>query len=427
MRITSLSARDLRFPLPSGAGSDSRHVDPMYSFACCVLGTDEGVAGTGYALTLGRGNELVTQAVTCFEPLVVGLDVEETAGALGRHLSLWSNESQLRWLGPQKGVIHLGLAAVIGAIVDLWAKAERKPLWRLLLDLSPERLVELVDFSTIDDYLDREEALHLLRERRLPDGEIERLAGRGYPAYDTSVGWFGYSVDELARRAAASLERGFSALKLKVGAADHAEDVRRIEAVRQTVGGDVKLMLDANQRWGVAAAIEAGRAFAPYDPFWFEEPVHPDDVLGYRDVAKALAPMRIAGGEHVPNQVLFKNLIRAGALQIVQPDAVRLAGLPEYLAVALMATKAGLPALPHVGDMAQLHQHLIVFTRCALGMPELPLEMIPHIAEHFEEPCVLRDGSYVLPDRPGASTTFRLESIKRHSFRSAVATSGAVG
>jgi L-fuconate dehydratase len=320
-------------------------------------------------------------------------------------------------VGPQKGVVHLALAAVMGALVDLWARAERKPLWRLLLELAPEQVADLVDFSTIDDYLDRQAALALLRERRLPDAEIERLARDGYPAYDTSVGWFGYSRDDLVGNAVASIERGYTALKLKVGSRDPAQDASRLAAVRAAVGDDVMIMLDANQAFGVAAAIEAGRTYAAYDPFWFEEPVHPDDVAGYAAVSRALAPMRIAGGEHVSNQVLFKNFIAAGALQVVQPDAVRLAGLGEYVAVALMAAKAGLPALPHVGDMAQLHQHLIVFTRCALGMPELPLEMIPHVAERFAEPCTLRGGRYVLPERPGAGTAFRPESLERYRAR----------
>jgi L-fuconate dehydratase len=417
VRIAKLRTLDMRFPLSGGAGSDSVHVDPVYSFATCVLETDEGVAGTGFAFTVGRGNDLVCDAIRYYEPLVVGLELEEVVARLGYYFNRWANESQLRWLGPQKGVVHLALAALQGAIVDLWAKAEQKPLWRLLLDLAPEQVVELVDFSTISDYLGRDEALDILRSRRLGQAEIDRLNTAGYPAYDTSVGWLGYSRDELVNNALLSVESGYSALKLKVGKSDLREDALRVEAVRNAVG-EVKLMIDANQCWDVPQAIEAGHVLADYDPYWLEEPVHPDDILGYRAVADALAPMRIAGGEHCSNQVLFKNFIRAGALHIVQPDAVRLAGLPEYLAVSLMAAKAGLVALPHVGDMAQLHQHLIVFTRCALGMPELPLEMIPHIAPHFAEPCQLKNGAYVLPNSPGASTTFTDEAIARHCIPS---------
>lgn len=422
MAIERLETHDLRFPLPGGAGSDSRHVDPVYSFATCILTDADGRSGTdpvsehgtGFAFTIGRGNDLVCRAIECLEPLVLGADVREIVRDFGTYWSRWANESQLRWLGPHKGVIHLALAAVVGAVVDLWAKIEQKPLWRLLLDLTPDELVAMVDFSAIDDYLTPDEARELLATRRLADDEIEAQIRRGYPAYDTSVGWLGYGRDELLANCRASVDAGYRAVKLKVGGPDLAEDVARVAAVREALGDEILIMVDANQRWGVGDAIAAGRAFAPLAPFWFEEPVHPDDILGYARVAEALAPMRIAGGEHLANQVLFKNLIRAGGVGIVQPDAVRLGGLPEYLAVALMAAKAELPALPHVGDMGQLHQHLILFTRCALGMPELPLEMIPHIAEHFAEPVRVEDGRYVLPRTPGAGTSFTAESLSRY-------------
>jgi L-fuconate dehydratase len=400
-RIVALDALDLRFPLSGGAGSDAMHADPVYSFATCVLRTSDGTAGTGIALTLGRGNELVCEAIRCYERHVVGVALDTLVDDLGPRCCAWANDSQLRWLGPHKGVVHLALAAVVGAVVDLWAKAEAKPLWRLLLDLSPEKLVSLVDFSTIDDLVTPAEALDMLRERRISEAA---LIARGYPGYDTSVGWLGYTRDELVDNTRAAVACGFRAVKLKVGGDD---DVARVAAVREAVGPDVKIMLDANQRWGVRDAIAAGRALTRFDPFWLEEPVHPDDVAGYADVARALRPLRIAGGEHAPNQVVFKNLIRAGAIQVVQADAVRLAGLPEFLAVAFMAAKAGLPVAPHAGDMGQLHQHLVVFLRCALGMDELPLEMIPHVRHAFAEPCELRDGRYVLPVTPGASTTMR--------------------
>lgn len=420
MSVERFEAHDLRFPLPGGAGSDARHIDPVYSFATCVLTDADGRTGTGYTLTLGRGNELVTAAIDSFAPLVVGTDVSEVVRDFGAHWSRWANESQLRWLGPHKGVIHLALAAVVGAVVDLWAHGRERPLWRALLELSADELVAMVDFAGIDDYLTPDEARELLRDRRLSDADIQAQAARGYPAYDTSVGWLGYDVDELLANCRSSLQAGYRAVKLKVGSPELAQDVARVAAVRDAVGEDVLLMVDANQRWGVADAIAAGRALAPFDPFWFEEPVHPDDILGYRDVAAALAPMRIAGGEHLSNQVLFKNAIRCGAIQVVQADAVRLGGLPEYLAVALMAAKADLPVLPHVGDMGQLHQHLIMFTRCALGMPELPLEMIPHVTQHFAEPVVLADGHYQLPTTPGASTSFDAGSARRHRHGDAI-------
>lgn len=409
-KVEGLEALDLRFELHGVAGTDARHRDPVYSFATCVLRAG-GLEGTGFALTLGRGNELVTRAIRCYEPMVLGRDLDDIVGGLGSWWSAAANESQLRWVGPHKGVTHLALAAVTGALVDLWAKAEGKPLWRLLLDLTPEQVVSLIDFSTVRDLLTEDDALALLRDRRLPQGEVDDLLRRGYPAYDTSVGWLGYSAAELVERADESRAGGYRAMKLKVGSDRIADDVARVAAVRSHVGDGMLLMVDANQRWGVAEAVEAGRALAPFDPFWFEEPVHPDDVVGYRSVRHALAPMRIAGGEHLANQVQFKIFIQLGALDVVQADVVRLGGLPEYLAVALMAAKAGLPVLPHVGDMGQVHQHLITFTRCALGMPELPLEMIPHVARHFAEPCEVHRGRYVLPQRPGASSTFTREAV----------------
>jgi len=422
VKITQMTALDVRFPMPPGAGSDSLHVDPLYSFATCKLRTDDGLEGTGITFTLGRGNEVVTAAIRAFWPFVRGHDVAELAADLGARWRAWANESQLRWLGPHKGAIHLGLAAVTGAIVDLWARSEGKPLWRLLLDLSPEQLVALADFSTISDVIDEAGALELLRERRLPEAEIAAQLERGYPGYDTSVGWLGYSRDQLVTNALSSVGRGFRAVKLKVGSPDIATDADRVAAVREAVGPEILVMVDANQCWSVPRAIEAGRALASSDVFWFEEPVHPDDVLGYRDVATALAPMRIAGGEHVPNQVVFKNFIRAGAIQVAQPDVVRLGGLPEFLGVALMAAEAGIPVLPHAGETSQIHQHLILFTRCVLGLPELPLETIPHLAEHFVDPVQIVKGRYRPPTVPGIGAALQPDSLARHAATTEVLT-----
>jgi L-fuconate dehydratase len=326
-------------------------------------------------------------------------------GSLGLVWHELANESQLRWVGPHKGVTHLALASVMGAIVDAWARVQAQPLWRLLLSLSVEEVVSLVDFAGIEDAVSRQRALQLLQDRRLPDSAIDELARTGYPAYDTSVGWLGYSLDELVTNVAEATRKGFRAVKLKIGSDD---DVQRVAAVREVIGQDVDLMVDANQTYEVADAIAAGRRLAEFDPYWFEEPVHPDDLLGYRAVRDALAPMRIAGGEHLANQVLFKNAIALGAMDVVQADAVRLAGLPEFLGVALLAAEAGLPVAPHVGDMGQLHQHLVPFLRVGLGMPLLPLEHIPHVADHFAEPCVIEDGHYRLPETVGASTTLLL-------------------
>lgn len=413
MRVTGLKVQDLRFPMPGGV-ADAVHTDPQFSMAAVTVETDGDVTGAGFATTLGRGNELVAAAVRSLEPHIVGTDVDQAVATLGATTARWSNESQLRWVGPHKGVIHLALAAITVGLVDLWAKKEGRPLWRLLLSLEPEQVVDLVDFRPIADYLSREEALDILRSRRLPDTAIDDLARHGYPAYNTSVGWLGHDLEAMVALVREAAADGYGAVKLKVGSPDLAADVSRVFTVRSAVGDDIDIMIDANQYWGVEDAITAGRALSEADIFWFEEPIHPDDVMGYRAVSDALAPMRIAGGEHCANPVLFKNFIAAGALQVVQPDVVRLAGVSEYLAVALMAAKAGLPAVPHVGDVGQVHQHLISFTTVAMGLPRWRLEMIPHLAEHFAEPCTIERGHYRLPETPGASTTLT-EAARRHT------------
>lgn len=404
---------DLRFPLPQGAGSDALHTDPVYSLATCVLHADDGSLGTGFTLTLGEGNDLVCEAIRHYEEVLRGVDVAELMSDLGVRWHGLANEGQFRWLGPQKGVVHLALAAVIGAVVDLWAQQKGAPLWRALLEAPPEEIAALIDFSTIRDYLSRDEAIELLRHRGLGSVECAAQLERGYPAYDTSVGWLGYDIQGLVEHVLAARARGFDAVKIKVGSPEMGTDLRRLAAVREALGTEPMVMMDANQCWGPAEAIEAGRAFAQFDPFWFEEPVHPDDLTGYLTVRKALVPMRVAGGEHVPNQVVFKSFLERAALDVAQPDVVRLGGLPEYLAVALMAAKAGVTVLPHAGDMGQIHQHLIYFSRCRLGMAEFPLEMIPHLAEHFAEPCVLVNGRYRTPQAPGSSTRLRPEAVRR--------------
>ncbi len=413
MKIETLSAVDLRFPLPSGAGSDAVHTNPIYSLATCVARGGNGLVGTGFTLTLGAGNDLVCAAIEHYAARIRGVEVSKIMDDLGRWWHLLANDSQFRWLGPQKGVVHLAQAAVIGAVVDLWAQERGQPLWRLLLDLSPEALVQMVDFSTIDDYLSREEAIELLEHHGLESAQCDQQRATGYPGYDTSVGWLGYDLANLQKNVVAALDQGFRAVKIKVGSPDLATDRARLAAVREVVSDGTLVMIDANQRWGARDAIDAGRALAEFAPFWFEEPVHPDDLNAYVAVRSALAPMKIAGGEHIPNQVVFKNFLQSGALDIAQPDVVRLGGLPEYLAVALMAAKAGVTVLPHVGDMGQIHQHLIYFSRCRLGMRELPLEMIPHLAEYFAEPCVLRNGHYIAPEAPGSSTRLLPDAIRR--------------
>lgn len=410
--ISKVEAVDLRFPLPPGAGSDALHNNPVYSLATCILQADDGTIGTGFTLTLGSGNELVCEAIRHYKQAVIGTKPAELVSELGERWHHWANDGQFRWLGPQKGVVHLALAALVAAVVDLWAREMGVPLWQRLLEMPAEQVAALVDFSTIGSYMSREEAIDLLRERALSPSQVREQLARGYPAYDTSVGWLGYDLEQLVQNALAARRAGFGAIKLKVGSHELGTDARRIAAVREAVGDEALLMLDANQRWGPADAIAAGRTFAAANPFWFEEPVHPDDIGGYLTVRHALAPLRVAGGEHIPNQVVFKNFLEQGALDIAQPDVVRLGGLPEYVAVALMAAKAGVAVLPHAGDMGQVHQHLIYLSRCRLGMPELPLEMIPHLAKHFSAPCRVEGGWYRPPMEPGSSTAIPTETIR---------------
>jgi L-fuconate dehydratase len=403
-RIIAVEARDQRYDLPPGAGSDSLHVDPRYSYAVTLVQLEDGEYGTGLAFTLGRGNEVVVQAIEAYAPLVVGQDLGAIMGDLARFWRRLADESQLRWLGPQKGAIHLALASVTSALVDAWARRRQQPLWQLLLEMTPEALIEWVDLTYLEDYLTREEALDLLRRHAGAPWPEHDLVARGYPAYNTAVGWLGYDREALVRNCREQLAAGFGALKIKVGSETLAEDVERVGAVREAVGPSVRLMLDANQKWSVAEAIAAGRALRPFEPFWLEEPTHPDDILGFRDIAHGIAPLKVAGGEHVANAVQFKNLIRAGALQFVQADIVRLGGLPEFLAVMLMSKKAGLPVVPHAGDMSQIHQHLVVWQSIRLGVEPFHLEYIPHLREQFVAPIRVEGGRYHLPRAPGSST-----------------------
>lgn len=409
-RIRRVEAWDLRFPLPGGAGSDARHTDPVYSLAVCRLVTDAGDGGTGITLTLGAGNDLVARAIAAYARSLIGLDVEATVGRLGRWWSELADEPQLRWLGPHKGVTHLALASVCGAVVDAWARHRGAPLWRLLLDASADELLAMVDLRALGPDLDEATARRLLRGAAPQD--VAAFERDGYRGYDTSIGWLGYPKEVLVENALAAVAAGVDAVKVKIGSERLGDDVARVAAVRDAIGPDRLLMVDANQCFDVGGATEAGRALDGLGVFWFEEPVHPDDLFGYRAVADAL-PMRVAGGEHLPNQVAFASFLRAGALGVAQPDVVRLGGLPEFLAVALLCARHGVPVAPHAGDMGQIHQHLAPFVAARLGGERIPLECIPHLRPWFTEPARVVDGAYRLPDAPGASTTLTDEAFAR--------------
>jgi L-fuconate dehydratase len=402
--ITGVTTRDARFTLREGEGVDAIHRDPQYSYAVTRLHTDGALAGAGLAFTLGGGNELVCQAIDALGQSLVGRDVEELMAEFGSVQRRVADHPQYRWLGPHKGVVHLALASLTNACFDLWAKARGVPLWKLLLDLTPEQLVALLDLSYLEEVLSAEDALEILRDHQDSRPERAGVIRSGYPGYDTSIGWFEYSDEQIRENARRAVEAGFTAMKLKVGSAEAARDVRRANLVREAVGPGVRLMLDANQQWTLPAALRICRELAPMSPFWIEEPTHPDDVLAHQALARAIAPVSIALGEHVPHRVLFKNFMQAGAAAYIQVDAARVAGVSEFITVSLLARKFGLKVVPHVGDMGQIHQHLVLFNHVALGLDKVFLEYIPHLKERFVHPAVVRGGVYQTPQEPGSST-----------------------
>jgi len=413
--IQALRTQDARFALGGGAGSDAVHSTSEYAFAVTLLESDCGLTGTGLVLTLGEGNRLTCEAIELLGQGLIGRDIGELMsdfGALSRSIA---DHPQLRWLGPHKGVVHLALASLTNACFDLWAKARQVPLWRLLLDLTPEQVVGLLDLSYLEDILTREEALHLVEEQSPSRSGRESILKTGYRGYDTSVGWFRYDDRRVAELARDALDRGFTAFKLKVGSKDGERDIRRAAMLRDLVGPDALLMVDVNQQWTLPQAIEMCQKLKPVDPYWVEEPTHPDDILGHRALAGAIAPLRIAAGEHIPNRVMFKNFMTAGALHFVQVDCTRVAGVSEFLTVSLMAKKLGLPVVPHVGDMGQIHQHLVLFNHIAMGHEALFLEYIPHVREHFMHPADVTGGVYQTPQEPGCSCDLREQTAAHRS------------
>jgi L-fuconate dehydratase len=406
-RIISLETRDVRFPLHKGAGSDAVHSGSEYAFATTLLASDSDLYGTGIVLTLGQGNQLVCEAIGLLGKSLVGQGIEELMADFGAVTQRLAQHPQLRWLGPQKGVIHLALASLTNACFDLWAKARGVPLWRLLLDLSPRELVNLLDLSYLEDVLTREEAVAIFHSHLSGRGEREQILRRGYPGYDTSVGWLQYEDSQIKMLAREAMDRGFRAFKLKVGSHDEQRDLRRASMLRELAGPDALIMLDANQQWTLPAAIKMCQALRIMLPHFIEEPTHPDDIHAHRTLAEAIAPIPIALGEHVPNRVVFKNFMQAGAVHFVQADCTRLAGISEFLTVSLLARKFGLPVVPHVGDMGQIHQHLVLFNHIAMGHEALFLECIPHLQQYFVAPARIENGVYVTPQTPGSSSDLK--------------------
>ncbi|MCX4641131.1 MULTISPECIES: L-fuconate dehydratase [unclassified Streptomyces] len=422
-RIIAVDTFDIRFPTSRELdGSDAMNPDPDYSAAYVVLRTDaaDGVEGHGFTFTIGRGNDVQVAAIDALRHHVVGRGVDELCadpGTLNRDLI---GDSQLRWLGPEKGVMHMAIGAVVNAVWDLAAKRARKPLWQFLADAPPEWLVSQIDFRYIADALTPDDALALLTSGR--EGAAEResaLRERGFPGYTTSPGWLGYSDEKLGRLARQAVADGFRQIKLKVGA-DLADDIRRCRTARSVIGPDIRMAIDANQRWNVGEAIEWTKALAEFDPYWVEEPTSPDDVLGHAAIRRAVAPVKVATGEHVQNRIIFKQLLQAGAIDILQIDAARVGGVNENLAILLLAAKFGVPVCPHAGGvgLCELVQHLSMFDYVAVAgtTQDRVIEYVDHLHGHFIDPVVMRDGHYTAPTAPGFSAAMRPESIAEYTY-----------
>jgi L-fuconate dehydratase len=424
-KITALEVSDVRFPTSLDKdGSDAMNPDPDYSAAYVIIRTDrpDGITGHGLTFTIGRGTEIVVAAVDALRPLVVGQDVAAFTGAPGAFWKHLTGDSQLRWLGPEKGVIHLATAAVVNALWDLWAKIEGKPLWKLLSDLTPAQIVELVDWRYMTDALTPQEALAMLEKAApLRAKRAAEIKASGYPAYTTSAGWLGYSDEKIRRLCREGLADGWTSVKVKVGA-DLADDIRRCTIIREEIGIDRPMMIDANQRWDIPQAIEWVKAMAGLHPLWIEEPTSPDDILGHAAIARALEPLGIgvATGEHCQNRVIFKQLLQARAISFCQIDSCRLGGVNEVVAVYLLAAKFGIPVCPHAGGvgLCEYVQHESIFDYiCITGsVKDRMIEYVDHLHEHFVDPCVMRRGHYTVPEAPGTSITMNPQSLDDYSY-----------
>jgi L-fuconate dehydratase len=421
--ITALRVEDIRFPTSlSLDGSDAMNPDPDYSAAYVILETDTpSLSGHGLTFTIGRGNEICCAAIHALQHLVVGRDLATIAADMGAFWRSFTSDSQLRWIGPDKGAIHLATGAVINAVWDLWSKAEGKPLWRLVAEMSPEELVRCVDFRYITDCITPEEALALLRQRAdNKDQRLQTLLADGYPCYTTSAGWLGYPDDKLRRLCQEAVDAGFDYLKLKVGR-DLEDDIRRVTIAREVIGPDRKLMIDANQVWETNEAIPWVNKLAFANPWFIEEPTSPDDIEVHRRIREGIAPVKVATGEMCQNRIIFKQFIMRGAIDVVQIDACRMGGVNEILAVMLMAAKYDLPVCPHAGGvgLCEYVQHLsMIDYLCIAGTHEgRVIEFVDHLHEHFVHPCVIKGAAYMPPEHPGFSIEMYPASIEQYRFR----------
>ncbi len=404
--ISKITTDVKEFPLEAGDGTDSIHTDPVYSYVVTYLHTDTGVRGTGIVFTIGAGNQEIRSLVEGLAGALAGCEVEELMAQFGRRFKEMADHPQYRWLGPHKGMVHLALASVTNACFDLWAKVRGVPLWKLLVDLDPAQIVDTLDLSYLEDELTREDAIRILEDNQTGRSQREGIAAAGYPGYDTSIGWFDYTDEQVKQNVRRAVDAGFDAMKLKVGSPETERDVRRAYLVREAAGDDARVMLDVNQSWSLPKAIRTSKELAGMRPFWIEEPTQPDDVIAHQTLAREIAPIDIALGEHVSNRVLFKNFMQAKAVRYVQVDCTRVGGISEFITVSLLARKFELAVVPHVGDMGQIHQHLTLFNHISLGHEALFLEYIPHLRDNFLHPAVVRDGIYETPVEPGSSSDF---------------------
>ena len=421
-RITGFKTVDVRFPTSRGLdGSDAMNKDPDYSAAYLIFETDDpNLSGHGLVFTIGRGNDLQCSAIDLLATYAVGRDVEDLAKNMGEFARSLVRDSQMRWLGPEKGITHMAAGAVVNAAWDLISKHAGKPLWKYLSDLSPEEIVELVDFRYITDYLTPAEALEILNKAKTNRAENEQeLITNGLPAYTTSAGWLGYTDEKMVRLAKEAVAEGFKLIKLKCGT-NLEDDKRRLKLAREAIGPDVKLAIDANQVWDVNDAIKWINDLGDVNLHWVEEPTSPDDALGHATIAKAIAPVRVATGEHVMNRIMFKQMIQAKSFSFMQIDASRVAGMNENIAMLLMAAKAGIPVCPHAGGvgLCEMVQHVAMFDFVAVGgkHPDRVVEFVDHLHEHFVVPTNIKSGRYMPPLEPGASAEMFKKSIEDFTF-----------
>ncbi|XP_056318155.1 mitochondrial enolase superfamily member 1 [Danio aesculapii] len=424
IKIINVSVRDVRFPTSlEQHGSDAMHTDPDYSVAYVVLETDKAeLKGYGLTFTVGRGTEIVVCAVKALSTLVVGKTLEEITSDFRGFYRLLSSDGQMRWIGPEKGVIHLATAAILNAVWDLWARVEKKPLWKLLVDMDPEKLISCIDFRYLTDALTEQEALDILvKGKKDQKSREEEMLKEGYPAYTTSCAWLGYTDQQLTQLCNEALAQGWTKFKVKVGA-DLQDDIRRCSLIRKLIGPNNTLMIDANQRWDVNEAITWVTKLAEFQPLWIEEPTCPDDILGHASISKALAPLGIgvASGEQCHNRVMFKQFLKASALQFVQIDSCRVGSVNENLATILMAAKFNVPVCPHAGGvgLCELVQHLILFDYISVStsLSNRMCEFVDHLHEHFKSPTVIRNAKYIPPKDPGFSCEMLEESVKKHQY-----------